>query len=201
MLNDTNTGTGLLLYRPGLSVQQLLLQQSVITTSNNKSRFLFQEYSKYHIVVASNYAYSYRWWQNQIPRQLKSIIQNSNIITFEDVRVNSKKNLNNVVAYPNLYVGNRCVRKDDNDDDDTKITTQESFLQRLTEILQDEETYQRKYKTLLANKHLFDWETLYPFDTYMYMLQAKLYPETITTKATTSDSDSILLLPSSPHKK
>lgn len=56
--------------------------------------------------------------------------------------------------------------------------TQEIFLERLRTILDDKEGYERKHKAVLEHIPLFDYTTLYPFDTYMYLLQAELYPET-----------------------
>eukprot|EP00980_Cylindrotheca_fusiformis_P022674 scaffold9548_cov108-Cylindrotheca_fusiformis.AAC.6 len=56
--------------------------------------------------------------------------------------------------------------------------TQDVFLRRLQTILEDEEGYKRKHQAVLDHRPLFDYTTLYPFDTYMYLLQAELYPET-----------------------
>lgn len=53
-----------------------------------------------------------------------------------------------------------------------------TFVEQLSAILNDTETYQLKLNLIRSNRHLFDWEGLYPFDLYMYMLQANLYPET-----------------------
>jgi hypothetical protein len=59
-----------------------------------------------------------------------------------------------------------------------------AFVQQVRDILDDVPTYQQKLKVLLANRHWVDWTGLYPFDMYMYMLQAHLYPETRHDPAT-----------------
>jgi hypothetical protein len=56
--------------------------------------------------------------------------------------------------------------------------TQDIFLERLQAVLDDKEGYERKHKAVLEHMPLFDYTTLYPFDTYMYLLQAEIYPET-----------------------
>ena len=70
------------------------------------------------------------------------------------------------------------------------LSSEGTFSADLERILSDE-GYEQKYKTLLENRELFHWKTLYPFDTYMYMLQAHIYPE---TRKLSSDW-SVLLLP------
>ena len=60
------------------------------------------------------------------------------------------------------------------------VSDKEPFLSSLQGILQDRDGYQRRYDAVLTHQPLFDWETLYPFDTYMYMLQHDLY-STATT--------------------
>ena len=52
------------------------------------------------------------------------------------------------------------------------------FVANIEQILGDGETYNKKLELVLANRHLFDVTGPYVFDTYMYMLQAALYPET-----------------------
>jgi len=52
------------------------------------------------------------------------------------------------------------------------------FGQRLRDILQDEGGYKSRHHKLLEHIPLFDYTTLYPFDTYMYLIQAELFPET-----------------------
>jgi hypothetical protein len=56
--------------------------------------------------------------------------------------------------------------------------TQEVFMKRLQDILNDTEGYARRHKAVVEHIPLFDYTTLYPFDTYMYLFQAELYPET-----------------------
>jgi hypothetical protein len=58
------------------------------------------------------------------------------------------------------------------------VTTQSTFIESLTNILQDERGYQQRHEAVLRHRPLLDWHTLYPFDTYLYMLQAEVYPET-----------------------
>jgi hypothetical protein len=57
-------------------------------------------------------------------------------------------------------------------------TNETTFLGSLYVILSDVDGYREKHQTVLKNYHLFDYSTLYPFDTYMYMFQAELCPET-----------------------
>jgi hypothetical protein len=61
---------------------------------------------------------------------------------------------------------------------DMENSTKLSFSVSLGDILRDEEGYKKRHQKVLENRHLFDWTSLYPFDSYMYMLQAHLYPET-----------------------
>jgi hypothetical protein len=70
---------------------------------------------------------------------------------------------------PTLNVTRRSVRP---------LATQEVFLKRLQDILNDKEGYERRHKAVVEHIPLFDYATLYPFDTYMYLFQAELYPET-----------------------
>ena len=58
------------------------------------------------------------------------------------------------------------------------INGQRQFLKRLGDILQDTEGYNNRLHAVLQHRDLLDWNTLYPFDIYMYSLQAELYPET-----------------------
>jgi hypothetical protein len=58
------------------------------------------------------------------------------------------------------------------------MTQEEKFVHQLQSILRNETAYQERHRAVLHNRKLFDWTTLVPFDTYMYMLQAELYPET-----------------------
>jgi Exostosin family len=57
------------------------------------------------------------------------------------------------------------------------VTNKTTFLSSLHTILEDKEVSARKLKNVVKNSDLFDWETPIPFDTYMYMLQAHLWPE------------------------
>lgn len=50
------------------------------------------------------------------------------------------------------------------------------FLSQVRDILKDTELLQWKQQQVLQNRRLFDWDSLVPFDTYMYMLQASVYP-------------------------
>jgi hypothetical protein len=59
----------------------------------------------------------------------------------------------------------------------TNRTNRTSFLRSLHTILADKEGSERKLQNVVKNSDLFDWETPIPFDTYMYMLQAHLWPE------------------------
>ena len=69
------------------------------------------------------------------------------------------------------------------------------FLIALKDIIHDEKGYHEKQKAVLQNKPLFDWTTLHPFDTYMYMLQAHLYPETRHPPDAFSEIWPVLILP------
>lgn len=57
-------------------------------------------------------------------------------------------------------------------------TTETSFLQALGDIIGDAPGIEYKTQKVLENRDLFDWDTLIPFDTYMYMVQAHLWPDT-----------------------
>ena len=52
------------------------------------------------------------------------------------------------------------------------------FQQQLDVIVGDQQQLEQKTQVVVKNRDLFDWETLVPFDTYMYMFQAQLWPET-----------------------
>ena len=56
-------------------------------------------------------------------------------------------------------------------------TTEASFQAALDDILRDTQEIERKTKNVLENRDLFDWDSLVPFETYMYMIQARLWPE------------------------
>lgn len=55
---------------------------------------------------------------------------------------------------------------------------EQEFISGLEAILNDHEGYQRRLKTVLDHIPFFDLSTLYPFDTFMYLMQANIYPET-----------------------
>ena len=57
------------------------------------------------------------------------------------------------------------------------VNNKEAFLKAIDDIVNDEAMYQQKYANLMANRDLFDWQTHVPFDTYMYMFMAQIYPE------------------------
>jgi hypothetical protein len=79
---------------------------------------------------------------------------------------------------------------------DMENATQTSFITSVTALVVETNSgdYHEKYQALMEHRHLFDWTTLYPFDTYMYMLQAELYPET-RHDPTTSPWSGLLLPP------
>ena len=53
-----------------------------------------------------------------------------------------------------------------------------TFHKAMDTILMDEDLITQKIHAVVQNIDLFDFLTLVPFDTYMYMLQAHLYPST-----------------------
>jgi hypothetical protein len=59
---------------------------------------------------------------------------------------------------------------------DGKNETQ--FLHELEAILADDSGYKDRHRAVLQHHDLLDWNTLHPFDLYMYSLQAELYPAT-----------------------
>ena len=60
----------------------------------------------------------------------------------------------------------------------TYVLSEQSFLEKLQLIIDDEDGYERKHKAVIEHAPLFDYTTIYPFDTYMYLFQAKFFPET-----------------------
>jgi len=60
----------------------------------------------------------------------------------------------------------------------TENAVQELFSKRLQRVLDDEEGYRKRYKAVIDHLEFFDMRTIYPFDTYMYLFQAELFPET-----------------------
>lgn len=70
------------------------------------------------------------------------------------------------------------------------VRNQTEFMRDLHEIMQNKSNILLKTKNVMENKDLFDWQTLVPFDIYMYKIQAKLYPE---TKVNTSRFSALIL--------
>lgn len=77
---------------------------------------------------------------------------------------------------------------------DMKLVNETEFVKELQIIISDSRTYSEKHYLVMKNRHYFDWRSLYPFDTYMYMLQSALYPET-RHQADFLGQDSLLELP------
>ena len=76
------------------------------------------------------------------------------------------------------------------------VSNRESFKSSLHQILYNtsEEEYTGRRKAVLANRDLFDWKaSLVPFDTYMYMLQAYLFPETKRPMEIANRYDALIL--------
>jgi hypothetical protein len=48
------------------------------------------------------------------------------------------------------------------------------FVAKIKAILEDQRSYQNKFEQLQQNYDLYNWRTLIPFDTYMYVLSSKL---------------------------
>ncbi len=67
-----------------------------------------------------------------------------------------------------------------------------SFLHQLDAITDDKGLMEEKTKLIFENRDLFDWTTLVPFDTYMYMFQSHIYPE---TRASYSKYSALILPP------
>jgi Exostosin family len=60
------------------------------------------------------------------------------------------------------------------------ISDRTTFIKDLFRIqskAEEESSYRQKFQTIRDNTDLFDYETVVPFDTYMYMFQAALFPE------------------------
>lgn len=53
----------------------------------------------------------------------------------------------------------------------------DAFLSSIDDIQADQYGYEQKLEAILANRNLFDWKTLSPFDTTMYTLLCHLEPE------------------------
>ena len=56
------------------------------------------------------------------------------------------------------------------------IANETIFMSSIKQIMGDKEGYQLRHQNVLSNRELFDWVGGYPFDTYMYMLQAHVFP-------------------------
>lgn len=67
-----------------------------------------------------------------------------------------------------------------------------SFRRQIDVILSGEKKLEEKTRDVVANRDLFDWDTLVPFDAYMYMFQAHLWPE---TRVNSSKYSGIILPP------
>jgi hypothetical protein len=63
-----------------------------------------------------------------------------------------------------------------------------AFLQSIAAMKKDRSLYEDKVASIQANRHLFDWQTVIPFDTYMYMFLSQLEPEYRRTDMPTSSS-------------
>jgi hypothetical protein len=75
------------------------------------------------------------------------------------------------------------------------VTDHATFHRSLQRILDAPSLeYNQRRQAVVSNRDLFDWTTMIPFDTYMYMLQADLYPET-RHPSNMSNRYSALLLP------
>jgi hypothetical protein len=75
------------------------------------------------------------------------------------------------------------------------LTDQRTFHRSLKRIMDAPSLeYDQRHQAVVSNRDLFDWTTMIPFDTYMYMLQADLYPET-RHPSNMSNRYSALLLP------
>jgi hypothetical protein len=73
------------------------------------------------------------------------------------------------------------------------VSNRTVFFSDLHRITHNETLYQQKLQTLMRNMDLFDYDTMVPFDTYMYMFQVTLFPETKRVNLTSPYS--ALLLP------
>ncbi|KAL3936609.1 MAG: hypothetical protein SGBAC_008113, partial [Bacillariaceae sp.] len=60
----------------------------------------------------------------------------------------------------------------------TENSVEAVFNGRLQRVLDDEEGYRKRHDAVIDHMEFFDMTTIYPFDTYMYLFQAELYPET-----------------------
>ena len=72
------------------------------------------------------------------------------------------------------------------------VTSRTAFIESLQAVLDDPNGYEQRQAAVFEHQPLFDWQTLYPFDTYMYMLQKDLYPK--ISKTSTHSRFSALIL-------
>mmetsp|Transcript_14539 Transcript_14539/g.40103 ORF Transcript_14539/g.40103 Transcript_14539/m.40103 type:complete len:509 (-) Transcript_14539:1099-2625(-) len=63
------------------------------------------------------------------------------------------------------------------------ISTEQRFLRDIDKILSNRDGYAAKLEKVISNKELFDWETSTAFDMFMFVLQSRIYPETISKDA------------------
>jgi Exostosin family len=249
------------------------LLETVVHTLRNSTWFL--QYPERHLVVQSNW-YSLNNGSFEVPNELKALLSNVTVITFEDHVVNQQERL----RFPSTYVGTPCEIQSEKTLDfsltasmstdnvdfrdrvnicqwignstssitqirmshcgygqrcpalaqakygfhargdtfgsnrliDTilsgtvpiftrreqynilpswldwrqisvllplnDVNDQGHFLRLLEDILQDTGGYNNRHHAVLQHRDLVDWNTLHPFDIYMYSLQAELYPET-----------------------
>jgi hypothetical protein len=75
------------------------------------------------------------------------------------------------------------------------VANEKAFLSDIETIVSDEPLYQAKHKNVVANVDLFDWTTLVPFDTYLYMLSYKLWPELVGKRGNVTSRYNALKLP------
>ena len=57
------------------------------------------------------------------------------------------------------------------------VTDKSAFLATLDDIVNNQPLYEQKMANLMANRDLYDWQTPFPFDTYMYMFLSQIYPQ------------------------
>jgi hypothetical protein len=57
------------------------------------------------------------------------------------------------------------------------LTDRNSFLLSVDSMVSDNDLYHQKHESLMINRDLFDWTSILPFDTYMYMMVASMKPD------------------------
>lgn len=65
--------------------------------------------------------------------------------------------------------------------DDTALEV--NFMKRFEAILNDKLGYEQRRRAVVQHIPFFDYNTIHPFDTFMYLFQARVYPETRRTKS------------------